>query len=371
MDKKESINLNTYFPALDGIRFLAVFMVMFSHWVIYSQLKEINSVLGATGVNIFFTLSGFLISRILLVQKVQYQQKGLALFRSFYARRALRIFPLYYLVLLIGLIIAIPGARESFLRLAFFVVNIPGNNWITPPVGIYNHFWSLATEEQFYIFLPFLLMVIPSKFLQHFFWGLIAVGLLSRLYIYSTDLSFYHKRWVVYTVTPCCFDSFGLGGILAWYLCFRPSALEKIFRGHWFAIISLLLFLGAGSLKMKEAENPVANMLLRFSGSFWACWMIGGIVCKKIPGWLNRFFLHPLVVYLGKISFGLYVIHPFVSWGIGRLRLYYPDFPFSIMVYAIIYALLTILLASLSWKYFEKPLNALKRRFPYKGEEKN
>ncbi len=371
MDKKESIGLATYFPALDGIRFLAVSMVMFNHWVIYSQLKEFNAFLGATGVNIFFTLSGFLICRILLVQKVRYQQKGLALFRSFYARRALRIFPLYYAVLVIGLILAIPGAKENIFRLSFFIINIPVNNWTSPPPGIFSHFWSLSAEEQFYIFLPFLLMLTPSRFLPHIFWGMIAVGILSRLYFLSADLSLSNKNWAVNTMTPCCFDSFGLGGLLAWWFCFKSAKGEKLFARKGLAIGCIALFLGIAFLKTRWPENPVGNLVLRLSGSLLSCWLIGSILFKKLPGWLNSFLLNPLLVYLGKISFGLYLIHPFVSWGVHRLNLHTTDFRFSILVYAIIYTLITIALASLSWRYFEKPINNLKTKFPYKGEKGN
>ncbi|MEO6611858.1 MAG: acyltransferase [Chitinophagaceae bacterium] len=365
-DNRQAVSLDHYFPELDGIRCVSIFMVFFAHWVIYTQLQHFNLMIGASAVNFFFTLSGFLISRILLVMKVTYHQNGWKLFSSFYVRRMLRIFPLYYMVVLAGFLFNLPDVRELIVKLVTFTFNIPNANLELWTSNVYGHFWSLSAEEQFYFFYPILIILSPIKHLKGLIALLIILGIASRVAIYLTDFPLYHKKWAVSNFTPCCFDSFGLGGIVAWLYCFETEKLKKLFRHSFLKGFSFLFFLITAIFQAVAPYDPIGNVLFRFSSSFFCAWIITGSILHQLPMFLEKFLSQRLLVYLGKISFGLYVFHLIVQWIIFKVGLLNTNFPLTIPVYALVYTLLTILVAYLSWKFFEHPVNNLKRYFPYK-----
>ncbi len=149
-----------YMKQLDGLRFLAVSAVMFGHWTLtIPALKTFDLYSATFGVNLFFVLSGFLIAQILLKNKQQ--EKPAAILRTFYIRRFLRIFPLYYAVVFVGILINLPGARAYFLSLVTYTANYPFG--ISTNLGYLSHLWSLCVEEQFYIFSPSLLYLFQPE----------------------------------------------------------------------------------------------------------------------------------------------------------------------------------------------------------------
>lgn len=363
---KESANPDAYFVPLDGIRFFAVSFVMFGHWIFYTQLQEFNVFIATTGVNIFFTISGFLIARILLLQKVKFHQKGLPLFSSFYMRRILRIFPLYYGILLAGLVLAIPGAKETGIRLATFTLNIPSETLGFWPSGYFTHFWSLAAEEQFYLVFPFLIILTPSKFLCQLFWGMMIIGILSRVSIYISDYSLYHKKWAANNITFCCLDSFGIGALLSWYYCIKPERLKAVISNYLFQVVCISLFLLTGTAKILFTDLPISNLFFRTGTSIFCFLLFGSLLLKTAPKWLYDILTFKTISYLGKISFGIYVFHAFIPWVLEKLNLYKINYPFSIPLNAALCATITIILAAISWEFFEKPINRLKFKFPYR-----
>jgi len=152
---------NTYFPQLDGIRTLAVLMVIVSHWYRGSDLPLLYYG-GAMGVGLFFVLSGFLITHILLGQQARFQEGGSevksAILKTFYIRRTLRIFPIYYLYVAALLMLGTGQAREIWAWLITYTYNFQlflTNHWHS---GYVEHLWSLAIEEQYYLIWPALLL---------------------------------------------------------------------------------------------------------------------------------------------------------------------------------------------------------------------
>src|SRR5215217_8319326 len=154
-------NSSGHIIQLDGIRFIAIALVLVEHLFV-----EVNSVpVGATGVTIFFVLSGFLISRILLKSRDKnYDTPGgfKKYLSKFLIRRTIRIFPVYYLVILLLFIFNVPPVREKLGWLALYGTNIymaVYKTWM----GSMDHLWSLAVEEQVYLFFPFLIFFVPKN----------------------------------------------------------------------------------------------------------------------------------------------------------------------------------------------------------------
>jgi peptidoglycan/LPS O-acetylase OafA/YrhL len=202
-----------HFAQLDSLRAFAVAGVAWSHWMP-------NYTFGlpcSAGVQLFFVLSGFLITCILLqarsgkdLNKSNSTTSGIL--KAFYSRRFLRIFPLYYLVLLIVVILNLPGARVSFLwhfgyasNYYYFLLNA----WNGPT----SHFWTLAVEEQFYLFWPLVVLLVSRRYLLPTFVGFVLLGVAYRL---VGDIWF--TNWLMWDITLFGnFDSLCLGGILAYF----------------------------------------------------------------------------------------------------------------------------------------------------------
>jgi peptidoglycan/LPS O-acetylase OafA/YrhL len=354
-----------YIVQLDGFRFMAVLAVMFGHWLAYPFLYEFNDFIKTSGVNLFFVLSGFLITRILINNKEEGRSKGFVL-RQFYIRRSLRIFPIYYLVIFAGYLFSIPTARENFLWLLTYTTNI-----ILPfrdgQFGYFPHLWSLGVEEQFYLIFPFIVLFIPNKHLLKVFISIAVLAILSRMLpgiIYpDKDL-----RLFTYTLTPCCFDCFAIGAILAYMAIFNQEALIKLLDKSYIFLICLIICIAFTIYTSYNKYSITAVSFIRFTFSIFCFWIIGLAAFNKIRGVFKFFLEHPLVIYLGRISYGLYVYHYFVP----LLFIYLHGgslsyFRFSIMVYSVLYFITSVIIAAISWHLIENPVNNLKRYFRYNG----
>lgn len=370
MNKPASrIDLGTYFPALDGVRCLAMLLVLLSHYVVFTKFGPLSVLLGAVGVNLFFVLSGFLVARILLAQKEDPGQGLLADLRSFYTRRILRVVPLYYGLIILGLCFAIPNARQEVLALLSFTQNVPDAGFGLPQSGLYRIFWSLSAQLHFYLFLPLLLAIIPLKYARHFFIALVLIGVLCRAGIYLTDHSLYHKKWAAANTTLGCLDSFAIGSLLAWYYCYKPEQLRKLLSNKVFIVVNLLLFAGIAVLSLEYLFDPLVNIFLRLFCSLTCAWLIGCCVLGILPATLRSLLTRPFVVYGGKISYGVYVYQAFVPWLfelITGMSIFSHHFRFSLLVYSVLFVVITIAVAAASWQWIEKPLSRLKYKLPYR-----
>jgi peptidoglycan/LPS O-acetylase OafA/YrhL len=326
-----------YMIQLDGLRFIAVFLVMFGHWINPPFLDNVNWFLASSGVNLFFVLSGFLITGILLKDNT---------LSIFYTRRFLRIFPLYYLVIFIGVLLYIPYVRGDFWWLVSYT-----SNWKTSfnggYLGEYSHLWSLGVEEQFYILFPFL-MQIRKKYLLKVFLSLIALAILTRCLSFliapGPDL-----KWFSYQFTTSCFDCFGAGAVLAYLRQNQPAVLQRWLDYNKLFITSLVI-----SIILFFTVDRI--VLPRLFFAIFCFWLIGKASYNQFNGW---FLENRIVIYMGKITYGLYVYHYFMPY------LYKTLFNLEGMKYAPLYFITTVAVASLSWFLFEQPINNFKKWFPY------
>lgn len=331
---------------LDSFRFMAVFLVMFGHWIDLPILKEFNWFLASCGVNLFFVLSGFLITGILLKNKGKPN-----VLRQFYARRFLRIFPLYYLVVFIAGLFGLIWTKSEFLLLVSYTSNIE-SAFSGSSYGPFSHVWSLAVEEQFYILFPFVVLFTANRRLPFVFLSMTIIAVASRL---SGFLFVDHVDWFAYIFTPTCFDCFAIGATLAYLRMYKPNLLQRILQPSelFIFVLSLCITLYIGSYAPGSDWIRIVSTRLLFS--IFAFWLIGKASYSQFPKILeNR-----ILVYLGRITYGLYVYHYFMPYIFERM------FGVKGIALAPVYLLSTIAIASLSWFLFEKPVNSLKRFFDY------
>lgn len=345
-----------YLPQLDALRCFAVFIVIFHHLPIITGNNYLFYYFrNITGVDIFFVLSGFLITTILLKlnSDKNHTRKNLL---NFYVRRFLRIFPIYYLSILF-LIVANPSDYLSYsiydiLYISNYVMGLEGSfSSITP------HFWSLSVEEQFYLFWPVIVFYYNQK--TKSVWRTMVLLFLvfqtAWIILYFSDQAFFGR------VTLGAYSYLMLGGMLAYLQIYRTNIYSKISSlWFWGFIISLIMPLQYyTNIRIDPFINQFIYLLV--SASF---------VVKFASGFkkqllINIFESRP-IVFLGKISYGLYLYHFIVIHGIVIInKLLNSNIPVSNEQGSAVKIIVTILIASASWYIIEKPLLKLKNRFKY------
>jgi peptidoglycan/LPS O-acetylase OafA/YrhL len=367
-----------YLIQLDGLRTFAVGLVIFSHYATLSSINSLNAFFGAAGVTLFFVLSGFLITSILISNKEHQETEGYSngfILRQFYARRFVRIFPLYYLVIFVGIAINIPGARTNLTSLITYTAN-----WMLPHQGdlkSYSHMWSLGVEEQFYILFPVAFVFIDRKYILKMLIAMVVLAIISRAMIIITFFADGNEKevnWSAHRMTPACFDSFGFGSILAYLKFYYPIKTVKFLKKQRLWIFALLLTAGSLALwtvnSVADLATIVNALLNRTIISLASMYVIGIASFSLFSGNIKRFLENNVVVYFGKISYGIYVYHYIIMYLFDSFS---PtsSATLNIALGRISCILLTVALASVSWAIFEKPFNDLKRYFPYAVKKKN
>jgi len=329
--------------------------------------------LGWVGVDLFFVISGFLIAGILLDTR-----GGPHFYRNFYARRMLRIFPLYYLFVGVCLI-AFPLTQSGsyfatpFMRSAgsplwylFYLGNVPEAIGHEPPY-VLGPIWSLAIEEQFYIVFPFLVATLDRAKLQKLLLGLIISAPLFRLM--ALILAPGNER-IQYLATPCRMDCIAFGCLLAFLLRGTSTLRARFTRRStaWALGLGLLACASAfpfGVLTRSTACGRVVGYSL-IAATFAA---LVAFVLARRDAQSTAFLRWAPLRYAGKISYGIYLLHRpadvFVDKVLARLDLLDAStagIAGSVGSIALKFGV-AIAFASASWYVFEKPLLRLKDRF--------
>jgi peptidoglycan/LPS O-acetylase OafA/YrhL len=361
-----------YRPELDVLRFAAFFMVLLSHtmpnglafyegWsrsaVVRFALDRMR-VISAYGLPLFFCLSAYLIASLLLRER---ELAGTICLKDFYIRRVLRIWPLYLAALLAGFI---PGYADHAQRNAAFLwfLFLAGNWYCT----IYNYplnpiapLWSISVEEQFYLFIPVLAKRGGARMLG------IAAGVLFVLCpVALAVLVYWHAPdYAVWSNSFVQFSSFATGLALAVWLHLRPQRIGS--RGLQALIGAAGVMLLAGASLSDPGPGPATNWPMLAAG--YTAVSVGAAIC--IYAFLVRPWSPPrILVYFGKVSFGLYVFHP---WAVGIAKILTAEvlptaavgsmaYSISIIGFSFIAA---VLMASVSYYVLESPFLRLKDRF--------
>lgn len=364
---KPSYPPQPYYPALDGLRGLAILLVVFYH-----NFGFINYFFfGWLGVDLFFVLSGYLITDILM--RARERKQGLF---HFYIRRILRIFPLYYLTLLLFLVI-LPGFTIFQPPLQYYTNNQAWlwaylQNWlfIIKPSGdihILHHLWSLAVEEQFYILWPLTIFIIRKpKYLLAFIIILLITVLVLRCLVWINkyeDLAYFN----LYTFSRI--DGICIGCMVA--------LLQKINSHFLTSYRSLLVFIFAGLNFLFYFINSYYQFsfpYLALIGYTTLAMLFGLLVYESVKNEnkvINSIFNWRLLKFFGKISYGFYIFHwpvyvllsPFALKWIQQLM---PASPFTSahqIFSAVICTGAALLLSIISYQFFEIHFLKLKNRF--------
>jgi peptidoglycan/LPS O-acetylase OafA/YrhL len=269
------------------------------------------------------------------------------LVRNFVARRTLRIFPVYYLTVLILWIIHYPDIREYLLWFLTYTSNIlcfKTHYW-----NAFSHTWSLSVEEQFYLIWPWLILFIGKKYFKFLF----AVLILSGPVTAFISMKMYHG--IAPILLPNCFDSFGIGGLYA-YCSMSPERMKKFKNVLYFVFpIALCIYFYWKLTAVSGSVGYGDGIYNRTINSIIAIWLIDLIIHTKSKFWEN-----PLLIRIGKISYGIYLFHIPVSVIVNSLHI-------SSNLY-VIYAIklpILLLISYCSYYFFELKVMALKKKFAY------
>lgn len=352
-------------PQLDALRALAVGGVLIHHGLNAGLLPSVFFwiSLGGYGVKLFFVLSGFLITGILLRARPSSDDSSpWHAIRQFYIRRLLRIFPLYYFVCAVLFLFNVTPVREELWWLLTYTINYRAAvlGWYPGYVG---HFWSLAVEEQFYLFWPWVVLFVPTQWLVPSALTMILVGPVYRLFALLWQMN----GVAFYAVTFSSFDALGIGAALA-ILSGGVVATTQLRRTLSFYVLPTALT-AAVALNILVTQSPFWTFLYYIFFETALALIFGWLVAGASFGFSgvtgNFLGLKPLQ-YCGKIAYGIYVYHYLL-----RIPIYdagvWLGFDWKLGGYLnfTVLAVVTIAVASLSWHLMEKPINALKARFNY------
>lgn len=363
MDK--SVPKRKYYPALDGLRGIAILLVLLQH---NFEFLNVNFY-GWTGVDLFFVLSGFLITEILLCTL-----ENQNFFRNFYLRRILRIFPIYYFLLFLSFFI-LPNINQFPAALDYYSGNqiwhwLYLQNWLyifNDPFGtkILLHTWSLAVQEQFYLIWPLLVMLIkkPKRLLITVLTLLISIAII-RTALWKLELTEFAYS-TFYTFTRI--DGLCIGSMIALLIKVKPGYIKR----HFLKIIFLIAVLNIGFYFLKKSINYSLPYFAIVGYTTLA--IIFGLIVHEVVAEKSKiisFLLdRKILKFFGRISYGLYVYH----WPVYLLL--YPELQkmfetkFEITKFqadltsAIITTLIASIISFLSYEFFEKHFLKLKTKF--------
>lgn len=367
---------HVYFKQLNGIRFFAVFLVLLDHWLV----PILPIPLGHLGVVIFFVLSGFLITRILFLNADEIENSKSSAWPKiirFIYRRSLRIFPIYFLLLIIGFIFNISNFKELWPWLLSYIPNIYimfKGQWL----GTWDHLWSLAVEEQYYLIFPYFILFLHKKKYIRLFKIMIFLGIMSRLIFYVIlPHDTIEKYWMFSYVNPIsAIDCFGLGGLLAYYYHYDYIYFLKVAKRKnllLFTFLAVFVSLLLSNYSKYTYDNLWFSVLERLISALFAYFLIMTALLEK-NNYLGKVFENKLVFYLGSISYGIYLYHNLVFnyyhlnkntiWGYLSNNISYFNSLNSelIILKFLINFLLLIGIASFSWYFIEKPISRFKNR---------
>ena len=379
---KPTSRVRSHLPAVDGVRGVAILLVMLTHtW----QMPKVSwpdrcvsflVSIGWSGVELFFVLSGFLITGILLDSK-----GGRHYFRNFYLRRILRIFPLYYAMLAVIFVAAtvlphsvapsLGNANGQLLWYVFHLSNLSMAAHRSVAGPLLSVTWSLSVEEQFYVAWPFVVWVLPRPWLLRLCLALVVLSFACRLVLIATHVD----ALVVYLLTPSQLGGIAAGAAVA-VLQRTSGGIQQLVswaRGTLVVAPALLVAIGL-------AARPAGFSLLPFSALMasvgmlllqllFAALLVAALARELLPRCV-RLLETRVLRACGRWSFAMYLLHTplILAMYVLTLRRGWPLFLGSALPVQLLFTAIcvgvTVMLAALSWRFYEQPILRLKRLFP-------
>jgi len=359
-----------YFPGLNGLRFLAAFLVIVHHIEQFKGIYKLPNhfhlafinIAGGLGVTLFFVLSGYLITYLLLKEKKQYNTISLP---KFYIRRILRIWPLYYLLVILGFFVfpniipntIIPSVRDSnfHLNLLLYVCLIPNISLqFFNAVPFIAPLWSVGVEEQFYLIWPVIIKFIKIKLVTVLLIIIASISFLRYLLPFSnnsiiSNFGFFLELFRI--------DCMAIGGVFAYLLFHKKDNIlnvifNRVFQTMSFIVLFICLFKG---------------LIFPFHHTVYA--VLFGLIIINVstnPKSILKLEWKP-IIWLGKISYGLYVFHGVIIFSIlyyfrnlinSINNLYLRD----VFIYSIVF-FFTISISYLSYNFYEKRFLRIKQKY--------
>ncbi|MCW3102619.1 MAG: putative acyltransferase [Bacteroidetes bacterium] len=364
-----------YFPGLNGIRFIAVFLVILDHLELFKSYFKLRTLwpesysshLGQLGVTVFFVLSGYLITYLLLEEK---KETGINI-KNFYIRRILRIWPLYFILMLLGFFIlphisflTVPVYQdvsvnfwEKFMLFLFFLANVAFVYF--PTVTFANVLWSVAVEEQFYLVWPNLV-----KRFKNIFAMLCACLLLYMLlkWILTFNIGGFGSHKLLKLLDRTRFSAMIIGGMGAWLifkgkrsiikLAYHPATQLLCYSFFLVLLLNVIRLPYFELIKSELTSVIVAVILVNISTN-----------PSSLLKLENRY-----LDFLGKISYGMYIYHSIIA--VICLKIFMLFYPSSTPAYLLWSAglllatcLLTVLVSQLSYTFIEQRILRMKRKY--------
>jgi len=376
-----------HIPVLDGVRGVAILLVLIFHFSVYGhglvpsglfidRLYYRVAGAGWIGVDLFFVLSGFLITGILYDAKQSQHY-----FRNFYARRVLRIFPLYYGALIVFLVV-LPWLRPDHSELSSMArdgvwywsylsnVKFAQDGW--PQFGAIGHFWSLAVEEQFYLLWPALVLALTRRQLQIACLVCVIAALLVRVALIAQG-----NNTAAFVLTPARIDALAVGAYLA-VTARGPEGLLRLSRLALpaVALLSLSVLIIFVMRQGFAGYDPVVSTIgLTILACFFGAVLVVALTLPR-GSLVARAFSSSFLSFFGRYSYGIYVFHHpllFFKAGIIPLAIVPGLFGSQLLrqlVFLVVATAVSVAIAFLSWHLFEKQFLKLKTLFPYQSSGK-
>ena len=351
---KEQVK-STYHPHLDGLRALAILGILFEHFDLPLPLMFRC---GPLSVRFFFVLTGYFITMSLwrVRREMTNSDEGFLPLGRYYLARLLRTGPPFYLSLVIGALFGIEEVRTNFIWLATF----QANNyiaWLGYWPDAISHYWSLAVQEQFYFLWPIVVLALPKRWFLPLMTAFIIFGLGFRIVCIlenTTTLA----RWVTLLG---CIDSFAVGALIAYMK--ESKILERMWRSKTLVFAMPLIACACFFLGRALMTLPEDNIWLATTESvdaIFLAWVLS-VSLVGMKGRYARLLSWAPLVYLGKISYGIYVYHVFiivlVSPLLVPLGMSEDHNAFGRIAILLV---LTVTASSLSWHWLEQPFLAWK-----------
>ncbi len=310
---------------------------------------------GPFGVDLFFLISGFLITSLLIQEKTRNNTIDI---KSFYLRRILRIWPLYYFIIVFAYAFAHFFTHEPFYKKdvyphLFFVSNftmISANSWCA---GKLFMLWSLCIEEQFYLVIPLLLAFAPFKKLPYIFVFFILISIVVRGWLFH---SYQHPWFPIYLHTGARFDTLAIGCLLGYI---NYTGFKIIYNKAVRALLFVWLLVAFAFVDAFNYDALIKAMFYKYIFIIPLSILFLDLIQNILPGLKNPFWL--MLNKLGKYSYGIYMYQVFLIVIADRCAVDY--FSKSRWAFILLSILGTILVSVISYEVFEKHFLKFKRRF--------
>jgi len=345
----------SYQPQFDGLRAIAVLAVILDHFgadIPDFPLPDFVH-LGTTGVRLFLVLSGFFITASLRRARHRIDAGQTTVNRalgSFYWRRFLRILPAYGVFAIFGLALNLGMMRQQVGWLLTGTVNwliAWQNEW--PPAM--SHLWSICVQEQFYLIWPALILFLPRRWMLRAIITVAIAGIVFRIgcVMFSVPLI---ARWVLPFGS---LDSLAAGAVLGWY-----GGRLHGGRYGWPIAIGCFLMLTAAAIWRNGDPNHLFSVLVEPLEATALVFLVAR-TATGFDGWLGRVLAFPVLVYAGRISYGIYIYHVLVSM---LFDLWLPESARWLLAVPLMRLITlgsaTLLFAAVSWRLIEQPINRLR-----------